>query len=67
MLDYIAIIPPYLMFNGSTTTSELRISLVDDNITEEDQQFSVHLMGNTPNVVITLMYASVTIIDDDGK
>ena len=58
--------PPYLMFNSSMTTSELRFTLIDDNIAEEDEQFTVHLVGNMPNVVIAMMYATVTIIDDDG-
>ena len=60
-------IPPYLTFSGSMTTSELRFTLINDNIAEEDEQFTVHLVGNTPNVVIAMMYATVTIIDDDGK
>ena len=60
-------IPPYLMFSGNMTTSELRIPLINDNTAELDEQFTVNLVEITPNVVVSMNNATVTIIDDDGE
>ena len=65
--DYGPMIPPYLMFRGNMTTSELRIPLVNDDTAELDEQFTVNLVEITPNVVVSMSNATVTIIDDDGE
>ena len=67
MLDYIPIMPSYLMFSGNMTTSELRILLINDDTAELDEQFTVNLVEITPNVVVSMNNATVTIIDDDGE
>lgn len=41
--------------------------LDDDNIVEQDEQFTVKLSSSNPQVVLTNREATITIIDDDGE
>ena len=67
IMDYRLMVPSDLMFRGNMTTSELRIPLVNDDTAELDEQFTVNLVEITPNVVVSMNNATVTIIDDDGE
>ena len=43
-------------------------SIIDDNIGENDEVFTVALQaGNSSNVIIGRSSASVTIVSDDGE
>ena len=46
---------------------ELTISLVDDNVTEEEERFFVVFSSNDPDVIFVNDTATIFIIDNDGK
>jgi hypothetical protein len=45
---------------------QLNITLVDDNVAEADEQFSVTISSTDLNVTIVNGTANVTIVDNDG-
>ena len=67
VFDYDMAVPPNVTFAVNMTSSDLRIPLVNDDIAEPDEQFTVNLMEITPNVVIATFTANVTVIDDDRE
>ena len=51
---------------NSTTTTELRIALKDENILEREENFRLVLTSNFTRVIIANS-TSVNIINDDGE
>ena len=52
---------------GNAGPKILRIPLVDNNRTEDDEEFSVLLSTADPDVNIINSPATVRIVDDDGR
>ena len=50
--------------NVSCTTV---VSIIDDDVLENDQTFSVVLSTADSNILIDLVSATITIVDNDGK
>ena len=67
VFDYDMAVPPNVTSAVNMTSSDLRIPLVNDDIAEPDEQFTVNLMEITSNVVIATFTANVTVIDDDRE
>ena len=67
VFDYDMAVPPNVTFAVNMTSSDLRIPLVNDDIAEPDEQFTVNLVEITPNTVIATFTANVTVIDDDRE
>ena len=67
VFDYDMAVPPNVTFGVNMTSSELRIPLINDDIAEPDEQFTVNLVEITPNTVIATFTANVTVIDDDRE
>ena len=59
--------PAVFTFTSSQSVDCTQITIVNDNIVEADEFFSVSLDSTNPQVVIGLSTASVFIADDDGK
>ena len=59
--------PAVFTFTSSQSVDCTQITIVNDNIVETDEFFSVSLDSTNPQVVIGLSTASVFIADDDGK
>ena len=57
----------YVTFGVNMTAFEVMILLINDDIAEFDEYFTVNLTELTPNVLIETYSVDVTIIDDDGK
>ena len=53
--------------SGGDTSAQLTVTIVDDNVVEMDEEFSVQLSSTTPQVTVQEGVADVTITDDDGK
>ncbi len=45
----------------------VNISIISDSIVEDDEMFSLHLGTNDPDVLLSPVYANVTIQSDDSK
>lgn len=72
--DYIFTTPPSLTTPLSLTISGLAsgeescfsIEAIDDNLFEDPEDFTVHLSTDDASVIISAVYATVTITDNDG-
>ena len=56
-----------LHFNASTTRLCTTILIVDDDLFEEGERFSVHLECSDPIVVLSPAVAAVMITDSGGE
>ena len=68
--DYASLVPTALMFPiGSTdqSTECIDVIITNDNALENNETFTVLLIGQSTHVFVRTARLSVTIIDDDGK
>ena len=66
--DFNYLIPSTLEFRSDgDTSSQVTVTIVDDNTVEMDEEFSVQISSMNPRVVVQESMANVTIIDDDGN
>ena len=67
-VDFNYLIPSNLEFrSGGDTSSQVTVTIVNDNTVEMDEEFSVQISSMNPRVIVQESTANVTIIDDDGK
>ena len=58
---------PYsVTFTAGVTTTSLVVSIFDDEILEDDEDF-ILIIASTPIPVVDSYETNVTILDDDGK
>ena len=55
-----------LTFSASVNLSCANITILDNEILENNETFTVQLSSNDPNALVTLPQSTVTIIDDDS-
>ena len=54
-----------VMFSSTVMRQCIDIPILDDSISEDPESFSVHLMTDDSDVISSVIYAVVSIIDDD--
>ena len=64
--DYSSLSMQQLSLNGSNTRACTNITIEDDNISEDDEDFSVALTEDDPRVEVSRDEATVQISDNDG-
>ena len=66
--DFNYLIPSTLEFrSGGDTSTQVTVTIVDDNTVEMDEEFSVQISSTNPRVTVQQGTADVTITDDDGN
>ena len=67
-MDYILTTPLSLTISGLDTgeVSCFSIEVIDDDLFEDDESFTLHLSTGDASVLIGAPYATVTITDNDG-
>ena len=66
--DFDCLIPSTLEFrSGGDTSTQVTVTIVDDNTVEMDEEFSVQISSTNPRVTVQQGTADVTITDDDGN
>ena len=53
--------------SGGDTSTQVTVTIVDDNAVEMDEEFSVQISSTNPRVIVQQGTADVTITDDDGN
>ena len=68
-MDFNYLIPSTLEFrSGGDTSTQVTVTIVDDNTVEMDEEFFVQISSTiNPRVTVQQGTADVTIIDDDGN
>lgn len=56
-----------LVFMPSITETCFNISIVDDEVHELAENFTVHLTSPDPRIVVNVKYFTVTILDEDSE
>ena len=66
--DFNYLIPSTLEFrSGGGTSTQVTVTIVDDNTVEMDEEFPVQISSMNPRVIVQESTANVTITDDDGE
>ena len=66
-MDFNYLIPSTLEFRSGDTSTQVTVTIVDDNTVEMDEEFSVQISSINPRVTVQQGTADVTITDDDGN
>ena len=69
-LDFSMITDSLLTLNATCPNATITISILNDNVLESTESFTVNLAfsgGPVPRVILSPSTATVTILDDDGK
>ena len=59
--------PTTVEFSSTITQQCVRISILEDDIVEYNESFSVHINTSDPAVCIDIAYAYITILEDDDS
>jgi hypothetical protein len=67
--DFNFLIPDTLEFRSDDgdISTQVAVTIVDDNTVEMDEEFSVQISSTDSRVVVQQSTASVTVTDDDGN
>ena len=67
-MDFNYLIPSTLEFrSGGGTSTQVIVTIVDDDIVEMDEEFSVQVSSTNNRITVQQGTATVTITDDDGN
>ena len=67
-IDYNAVVDNLLTFTPEVNIlCATVVPIIDDDVLEDNQTFTIVLRTSDPDTLVNLVFATVTILDNDGK
>lgn len=65
--DYVSVMASLQQLTPEDSSTVISIGIINDNITEGEEDFTIELSSASPEVGISPSTAVITILDDDGQ